>query len=358
MMSKPRRNIIIACVAGARTTQILQLLLSDLDICCQINATSTWLRVFPLLLGKFMPLSNTISWISLFRTIAYLDQLFQPVKTCSSLFFRCHLANALKHSSIKVYLSVIRSLHRWLVAFSYTMCCRVSNVTKALIRVNANPSQSSWWTLYPSTWTCLTTTIQFFGLPAVLGFLVSYALVSSPSTPTSIPTSTLLSAMSTLTLSTLRWTPFAKVAISTLVLRNIISAPWAPLPSIYISVAQRLAHISFYLNWQLLISGIQSTLSAAGVPGCYIGHNFCIGTVISAASYGLPDHLIKILSKWSSDAYQIYIPTLISTIMGLKAYSPDRLFLAYLSLFLVIFVGCFGTLVVQGQGLQLRACSL
>ena len=233
MMSKPRRNIIIACVAGARTTQILQLLLSDLDICCQINATSTWLRVFPLLLGKFMPLSNTISWISVFRTIAYLDQLFQPVKTCSSLFFRCHLANALKHSSIKVYLSVILSLHRWLVAFSYTMCSRVSNVTKALISVNANPSQSSWWTLYPSTWTCLTTTIQFFGLPAVLGFLVSYALVSSPSTPTSIPTSTLLSAMSTLTLSTLRWTPFAKVAISTLVLRNIISAPWAPLPSIY-----------------------------------------------------------------------------------------------------------------------------
>ena len=31
MMSKPRRNIIIACVAGTRTTQILQLLLSDLD---------------------------------------------------------------------------------------------------------------------------------------------------------------------------------------------------------------------------------------------------------------------------------------------------------------------------------------
>ena len=84
MMSKPRRNIIIACVAGAHTTQILQLLLSDLDIYCQINATSTWLRVFPLLLGKFMPLSNTTSWISVLRTIAYLDQLFQPVKTCSS----------------------------------------------------------------------------------------------------------------------------------------------------------------------------------------------------------------------------------------------------------------------------------
>ena len=164
------------------------------------------------------------------------------------IIFCCHLANALQHSSIKVYLSVIWSLHCCLVAFSYTLCCRVPNITKALISVNANPSQSSWWTLYPSTWTSLTTTIQFFGLPAVLGFLVSYALVSSPTTPTSIPTSTLLSAMSTLTLSTLWWIPFAKVAISTLVLRNVISAPCAPLPSIYMSVAQRLAHISFSLR--------------------------------------------------------------------------------------------------------------
>ena len=66
------------------------------------------------------------------------------------------------------------------------------------------------------------------------------------------------------------------------------------------------------LNWQWLTSGIQSILSAAGVPGCYIGHSFCIGTAISAASCGLPDLLIKMLSKWSSDAYQIYIHTLMN----------------------------------------------
>ena len=73
------------------------------------------------------------------------------------------------------------------------------------------------------------------------------------------------------------------------------------------------------LNWQWLISGIQSSLSDPGVPGCYIGHSFCIGTAISAASYGLPDHLIKMLSKWSTHAYQIYMHTLISTIMGVAS---------------------------------------
>ena len=43
------------------TTQILQLLLLDLDICRQINVTSMCFWVLPLLLGKFMPLSNTAS---------------------------------------------------------------------------------------------------------------------------------------------------------------------------------------------------------------------------------------------------------------------------------------------------------
>ena len=70
------------------------------------------------------------------------------------------------------------------------------------------------------------------------------------------------------------------------------------------------------LNWQWQTFGIPSILSAAGVPGCYIGHSFCIGTAISAASCGLRDHLIKTFSKWSSNAYQIYIHALISTILG------------------------------------------
>ena len=72
--------------ADSIPTQILQQLLSDLDLRCQINATSTLLRILPfyLLLGKLLPLPNAASWISALRTIAYLlrDQPFQPVKTC------------------------------------------------------------------------------------------------------------------------------------------------------------------------------------------------------------------------------------------------------------------------------------
>ena len=89
------------------------------------------------------------------------------------------------------------------------------------------------------------------------------------------------------------------------------------------SVAQLLAHFSFSdgttLHCQWLTSSIQSILPAAGVPRCYTGHNFRIGTAKIAASHGLPDHLIKILGRWSSDAYQIYIRNPVSTIVGVAA---------------------------------------
>ena len=188
------------------------------------------LWVFPLLLGKFMPLSNTSSRISVLRTIAYLDQLSASEDVL--ILFRCHLANALQHSFTKglPFRNLVPSplvgclqLHRVLQGIKRhhgSSKCQRQPITINLMHIFFQP------------------TIQGFGLPAVLGFWVSYALVSPATTPTSIPTSTLLSPMSTLTLS----------AISTLVLRNIISAPCALLPSIYMSVAQPLAHISFSLR--------------------------------------------------------------------------------------------------------------
>jgi len=63
------------------------------------------------------------------------------------------------------------------------------------------------------------------------------------------------------------------------------------------------------LHRQWLTSSIQSILSAAGVPGCNTGHSFRISA----------DHVIKTLGTWSIDAYQIYIHTPISTIVGVAS---------------------------------------
>lgn len=41
----------------------------------------------------------------------------------------------------------------------------------------------------------------------------------------------------------------------------------------------------------------------------YSGHSFRIGAATSAAMAGVPDHIIKMMGRWSSEAYQVYIRT-------------------------------------------------
>ena len=54
---------------------------------------------------------------------------------------------------------------------------------------------------------------------------------------------------------------------------------------------------------------LQSTWSAVGITGTYLGHSFRIGAATTAAQQGFPDHLIKTMGRWSSDAYLLNVRT-------------------------------------------------
>ena len=63
---------------------------------------------------------------------------------------------------------------------------------------------------------------------------------------------------------------------------------------------------------------LQSTLSAVGITGTYSGHSFRIGAATTAAQQGLPDHLIKTMGHWSSDAYLLYVRTPVESILNVS----------------------------------------
>jgi len=53
---------------------------------------------------------------------------------------------------------------------------------------------------------------------------------------------------------------------------------------------------------------VREALHIAGVDGTsYSGHSFHSGVATAAAKAGVEDSTIKMLGRWKSDAYQVYI---------------------------------------------------
>ena len=74
------------------------------------------------------------------------------------------------------------------------------------------------------------------------------------------------------------------------------------------------------LTPQFLSSFIQSRQSAAGIQGRFSTDHICIGAATPAAQMCLPGHLIKTLGQWSSDSYQLYVQTPVSTLASASGH--------------------------------------
>ena len=72
-------------------------------------------------------------------------------------------------------------------------------------------------------------------------------------------------------------------------------------PGIFTSPAHRHPWSAF--NSFSSVSFIQFVLQGAGIPGQFLSHSFRIGAATAAVQCGIPDHLIKTVGGWTSDAY-------------------------------------------------------
>ena len=65
-----------------------------------------------------------------------------------------------------------------------------------------------------------------------------------------------------------------------------------------------------FLTRDRLVRAVREALRSAGVDSSsYAGHSFRIGAATTAARQGVPDSTIKMLGRWESSAYTLYIRT-------------------------------------------------
>ena len=69
-------------------------------------------------------------------------------------------------------------------------------------------------------------------------------------------------------------------------------------------------HSGRLLTRSAVVHLLRDVAHHAGLPYKSLkGHSFCIGASSTAAAAGSPDWLIKVLGRWPSDCYQLYVGT-------------------------------------------------
>lgn len=258
-----------------------------------------------------------------------------PADEWTLCLFATFLAQSIRHSSIKVYLSAVRSLHIDL-GFSDPLvnCLRLQRVVRGIKRVQGDSSANS---RLPVTDTIMLVIYQALNMSipdhlmfwsactlAYFGFLRSSEF-TVPSLSTFSPEIHL--ALGDLAVDSLSSPSCMRICIKASKTDPFrkgcfihIGRGKPPLCALqamvnFLSVRGQTAGPLFMfvdgrpLSRVILTEWLRNIISSAGLEGNYSSHSFRIGAATVAARKGIPDHLIQTLGRWNSNAYQLYIRT-------------------------------------------------
>ena len=262
-----------------------------------------------------------------------------PASEQTLMRFCAHLADRLHHSSIKVYLSAVRSLH---IDYGYpdplSNCLQLQRLLRGIKRHQgsnlpqrqpvtadlmgvlhqsldlSNPDNVMLWAAC-----CL----GFFGFLRAGEFTTNSSFDPSVDlTPADLQVDSSTNPQSfRVFIKCAKTDPFRRGCFIFLGRGTAPLCPVSALTSYLHLRGPGIVPLFIFqdgrpLSRALLSSFLQTTLQAAGIPGKFSGHSFRIGAATTAAQRGVPDHLIKTLGRWSSEAYLLYVHTPVDTILS------------------------------------------
>ena len=273
-------------------------------------------------------LSSVVSWAH----FTLLVPLAQPGS--GHCLFPTFLAQSIHHSSIKVYLSGVRTLHIE-QGFPDPLqdCLRLQCVIRAIKRCQGSVTATRlpitnrimvtiWKSLdldqpdHCMFWVACT--MGYFGFLRSAEFTVSSLSNFCPSIHLTVKDiavdSMVLPSCLRIKIKSSKTDPFCKGCYVHIGLGSLpLCAVHAMMA--YLAVKGDVPGLLFLpcngqpLSRARLTDWLRQILHSAGLEGNFSSHSFRIGTATVAAQNGVPDHLIQALGRWQSSAYQSYIRT-------------------------------------------------
>ena len=263
-----------------------------------------------------------------------------PASEGTLIYFASYLACTVRHCTIKIYLAAVRNLH---IVSAYNDPLQgkllLKNILRGILRYQGCPRISRQpvtprvlLAIRPVLESCLdfrdfsmiwaAFTLAFFAFLRCSEFTYPGARNFSPQFNVNLTTDCVTFSPSLarpqhmlLKFKSSKIDSFRQGQSLVVARCSSLLCPVSAMQRYFMLAQPRSGPLSCFQSGRLLTRSsvthlLQDSARCAGLPYESLkGHSFRIGAASAATAAGLPDWLIKVLGRWSSDCYQLYIRT-------------------------------------------------